>query len=239
MKRLLCVLAALLLASGSALCETKEAVRRAMQEVICGIAGAEDGYLLDPSEENAALLAWMQHWFITVTDEYVLLETAEDSCLAMIRREDPVEVLALALVCKAAFHDFVEEDIVVFVEWADMESITIDDDAFGLQVKTLTELGYTQLAEENVLALRREIAASLGMYVTDSSFTYYDRYVGSGQSSQGGYTPSQEVCFYCHGTGKCKNCGGDGLYNNPYTGDLMECTCSYGLCPTCDGTGWW
>ena len=123
-----------------------------------------------------------------------------------------------------------------FTEDANMDSITVDDDAFGLQVKTLEGLGYTQLDKENVLALRREIASALGIYVTDSSFTYYDLYV---EDEDDPYVPGKQVCFYCHGVGKCKNCGGDGLYNNPYTGDLMECTCNYGLCPTCDGTGWW
>jgi len=236
MKLLLCMLMVLLLLAGNALGETPETVRQTMQELICGIAGAESWYLLDTSVEDAELLKWMKHWFITITDDYVLLETAEDSCLAMIQREDPVEVLALTLVCKAAIHDCVEEDIVVFVEWSDMDSITVDDDAFGLQVKTLEGLGYTQLDKENVLALRREIASALGIYVTDSSFTYYDLYV---EDEDDPYVPGKQVCFYCHGVGKCKNCGGDGLYNNPYTGDLMECTCNYGLCPTCDGTGWW
>ena len=236
MKRLLCVLLALLMLCGSAMGESGKDVYAVMQEAILEISGAQELYTVKTDAETSALLEEMQLWGITVADDYVVLETAWESCAAPMLREDPVEVLALALAYKAAFYDFVQEDIIVFVNWSGMELIVVDDDEFGLQAETLQGMGYRHLDKENVLALRRAIADALGLYITDSSFTYYDRFV---KKSIDPYVPSKEPCFYCRGTGRCKTCDGDGLYNNPYTGDLMECTCNDGLCPTCDGTGWW
>ena len=241
MKKLLSVLLALMLmlTSATALAATNDRVRLAMQEAVCDAAGAPNGLPIYPTAEDAALLAWMNCWFISITDDMMLLETSGGSYLVPISREDPVEVLAMTLAYKAAFHDFVEEDIVVFVEWTGMESITVEDKDFGDQVEILTSLGYDQVSLKNVLALRREIAAKLGLRVTDSSFTYYDRYVTGSGSSSGGYVPAKQPCFNCHTTGKCQICYGRGTYRNPYTGDTMTCTCDDGLCPTCDGEGYW
>lgn len=47
------------------------------------------------------------------------------------------------------------------------------------------------------------------------------------------------TCLYCHGTKKCDNCKGSGTYRNPYTGNLLLCSCENGVCPICDGTGVW
>ena len=236
MKKLLCALVFLLMMSCSAMGESSEDVYAVMQNALLEISGAEELYAFETDAETAALMEELQVCGITVGDDYVTLETAQTFYVAPMMRENPVEVLALALAYKAAFYDFVQEDIIVFVDWSGMESIMVDDDEFGTQVEMLLEMGYSQLEKQSVLALRREIANALGLYITDSSFIYYDLFVGD---DDGGYVSSKEVCFYCHGTGKCKTCGGDGLYNNPYTGDLMECTCNYGLCPTCDGYGWW
>lgn len=243
MKKLLSALLALLLmlASATATAATDDRVRLAMQEAVCDAAGVSEGYALPT--EDAQTLAWMKCWFVNITDRLMLLETAKGSYLVPIVREDPVEVLAMMLAYKAALHDFVEEDVVVFVEWTGMESITVDDEAFGEQVEILLELGYDQVALANVLALRREIAAKLGLRVTDCSFTYYDRYVSDSNSysgnSSGGYVPTKQPCFNCHTTGKCQTCFGYGTYRNPYTGDTLICPCDDGLCPACDGEGYW
>lgn len=48
------------------------------------------------------------------------------------------------------------------------------------------------------------------------------------------------ICKTCYGSGKCHTCGGDGFYQNPYTGEQQSCpNCRTrnGLCWACGGTG--
>lgn len=83
---------------------------------------------------------------------------------------------------------------------------------------------------------RMEIEEAQALLGNDSS---------SGDSYSGGYNDgstsiqtSPGVCRACYGSGKCHNCGGDGLYQNMFTGEQIACpNCTNGVCWKCDGTG--
>jgi len=57
--------------------------------------------------------------------------------------------------------------------------------------------------------------------------------------SGGSYGDDEITCGFCHGTGTCPECHGSGSFRNPYTGSYLNCSCSFGDCPICDGTGKW
>ena len=52
-------------------------------------------------------------------------------------------------------------------------------------------------------------------------------------------SPTGVVCASCHGSGRCAQCGGTGVWKNPYTGDRRNCDCDGGVCAVCDGSGYW
>ena len=55
----------------------------------------------------------------------------------------------------------------------------------------------------------------------------------------GTYYHHSSECWYCHGNGLCKNCGGTGgyTYNPTYAGDYCRTCDGTGRCPGCNGKG--
>lgn len=46
------------------------------------------------------------------------------------------------------------------------------------------------------------------------------------------------ICRICYGTGDCDTCGGDGFYQNMFTGEQQKCpNCTDGRCWKCGGSG--
>lgn len=50
-------------------------------------------------------------------------------------------------------------------------------------------------------------------------------------------TIEEYICQTCYGSGKCALCHGRGVASSIYTGGYMNCSCSNGICPVCNGKG--
>jgi len=63
-------------------------------------------------------------------------------------------------------------------------------------------------------------------------------FLGDGYGDSAASETPPGLCRVCYGSGDCPNCGGDGFYQNMFTGEQIACpNCSDGLCWKCGGSG--
>ena len=92
------------------------------------------------------------------------------------------------------------------------------------------QLGYS---DEDIRRMEIEEANAILGNTSGSENSYVGGYDGD---ITGNTVPG--ICRVCFGTGDCDTCGGDRLYQNPYTGNQLECpNCTDGRCWKCGGTG--